>query len=102
HTSPRRTSRCRLILIFVLLVAAFRGRPRRHPVRRAAAWATFFLLMEAAVGAGLVLFELVADNASMARALFMATHLVNTFFLLAALAATCFYADPHPLAPSPG
>ena len=32
----------------------------------------FFMITEAAVGAGLVLFELVADNASMARALFMA------------------------------
>ena len=42
-------------------------------------------------------FELVADNRSMARALFMATHLVNTFLLLAALALTCLlYTSPSP------
>ena len=50
---------------------AGRRRPR-HPAR-AGAWASlFFILTEAAVGAGLVLFRLVADNATMARALFMA------------------------------
>ena len=50
------------------------------------------MLTEAAVGAGLVLFELVADNQSMARALFMATHLVNTFLLLGALTLTAHFA----------
>ncbi len=45
------------------------------------------------MGAGLVLFELVADNQSMARAMFMATHLVNTFFLLAALTLTAHFAS---------
>ena len=41
-----------------------------------------FMLTEAGVGAGLVLFQLVADNASLARAMFMAVHLANTFLLL--------------------
>jgi heme A synthase len=41
---------------------------------------------EALVGAGLVLFRMVADNPSTARAAWMAAHLVNTFLLLAALA----------------
>ena len=49
------------------------------------------MLSEAAVGAGLVLFRLVADNASMARALFMAAHLTNTFVLLAALTLTAWW-----------
>jgi cytochrome c oxidase assembly protein subunit 15 len=44
-----------------------------------------FILTEAAVGAGLVLFRLVAENESVARALFMSVHLVNTFVLLACL-----------------
>jgi heme A synthase len=43
------------------------------------------------VGAGLVLFRLVADNASMARALFMAVHLVNTFILIAWLTLTAWW-----------
>jgi heme A synthase len=49
------------------------------------------MLTEAAVGAGLVLFQLVADNASFARAMFLATHLINTFTLLACLTATAWW-----------
>ena len=49
------------------------------------------ILSEAAVGAGLVLFQLVADNATMARAMFVAAHLLNTFLLLAALTLTAWW-----------
>lgn len=61
--------------------------------RRLASWALFFMVTEAAVGAGLVLFQLVADNASMARALFMAVHLINTFLLVASLTLTAHFLD---------
>jgi heme A synthase len=54
------------------------------------------MLSEAAVGAALVLFRLVADNQSMARAMFMGTHLLNTFFLLGALALTAHFAGRSP------
>jgi cytochrome c oxidase assembly protein subunit 15 len=47
-----------------------------------------FMLLEAAIGAGLVLFQLVAHDPSLARAYAMSAHLVNTFLLLAALAIT--------------
>jgi heme A synthase len=50
-----------------------------------------FILTEAAVGAGLVLLQLVAENESVARALFMAGHLANTFMLLAALTLTAHW-----------
>ncbi len=63
------------------------------PARRTATWSLVLMLTEAAVGAGLVLFQLVADNASMARALFMAVHLINTFLLVAALTLTAHYVD---------
>ena len=53
----------------------------------------FFILTEALIGAGLVLFELVAGNASLARALSLAVHLVNTFLLLAALTFTAWSAS---------
>ena len=59
--------------------------------RRMANASLVLMLTEAAVGAGLVLFQLVADNASMARALFMAIHLINTFLLVAALTLTAHY-----------
>jgi heme A synthase len=48
---------------------------------------------EAAVGAGLVLFELVAHDASVTRAVSVSVHLVNTFLLLAAMALTAWWAS---------
>ena len=81
------------VLVILLVVMAFRGRPKGHPARRMAVLSLIFIITEGAVGAGLVLFELVADNQSMARALFMATHLVNTFFLLAFLTLTAHFAS---------
>ena len=43
-----------------------------------------FVLIEAAIGAALVLFSLTADNPSPIRAYVMGGHLINTLFLLAA------------------
>lgn len=76
------------LLVAALLVWAFRAFPRRHPVRPAAVLSFLFLVTEALIGAGLVRFELVADNASVARGWAMAAHLVNTFLLVAFLTAT--------------
>jgi cytochrome c oxidase assembly protein subunit 15 len=84
----RATSGVALLLVVGLAFWVFRARPKRHPARLAAGAALVFILTEAAVGAGLVLFRLVAENESVARALFMAGHLANTFLLLAALALT--------------
>jgi cytochrome c oxidase assembly protein subunit 15 len=89
----RVTSGIALLMVIGLVVLAFRWRPKGHAARKAAAWTLFFMLTEAAVGAGLVLFELVADNKSMARALFMGTHLINTFFLLGAMTLTAHFAS---------
>ncbi len=91
--SHRLTSGAALLLVVGLAVWAFRARPRGHASRKAALFSLGFMLSEAAVGAGLVLFKLVADNESMARAMFMATHLVNTFLLLGALALTAHFAS---------
>jgi heme A synthase len=91
--SHRVTSGIALLLVVGLVVWAFRARPKGHAARKAALWSMFFMLTEAAVGAGLVLFELVADNQSMARAMFMSAHLVNTFLLLAALTWTAYFAS---------
>lgn len=87
----RLTSGVALVLVLALAVWVFRARPRRHPARAAALASLVFILLEAAVGAALVLFRLVAQNESAARALFMAGHLVNTFLLLAALALTAHW-----------
>ncbi|MCB0131087.1 MAG: COX15/CtaA family protein, partial [Caldilineaceae bacterium] len=82
--SHRITSGIALIAVVVLLIWALRSYPRGHRVRRGAQASMFFMFTEALVGAGLVLFEYVAHNVSIARAYWMAGHLMNTFLLLAA------------------
>jgi cytochrome c oxidase assembly protein subunit 15 len=82
----RATSGVALLLVALLVLWVFRDRPPGHPARAAAVGSLAFILTEAALGAGLVLFRLVADDESVARALFMAAHLANTFGLLACLA----------------
>jgi heme A synthase len=72
-------------------VATFRTCRAGHPARLGAVLSGVLILTEAAVGAGLVLFQLVADNATMARAMFVAVHLLNTFLLLAALTLTAWW-----------
>lgn len=86
--SHRLTSGLALVGSIVLVVWAFRLFRSGHPCRRAAVAGLLLMLVEAAVGAGLVLFGLVADNDSVARAIYMAIHLINTFLLLGALTLT--------------
>jgi cytochrome c oxidase assembly protein subunit 15 len=69
--------------------------PRGHAARRAALASLGLMLLEAAVGAGLVLFGWVARDPSAARGWVMAIHLVNTFLLLGALALTADWSR-HP------
>jgi heme A synthase len=84
----RVTSGLALPLVVVLLAWAFRAFPAGSPVRKGAAFSVLFMVTEALIGAGLVLFEQVAYNVAVGRAYWMAAHLSNTFFLLAALALT--------------
>lgn len=92
----RVTSGFALLLVMALVVGAWRAFPRRHRVRRSALLALVLIIVEALIGAGLVKFELVADNASMTRALTLGAHLVNTQFLLAAIALTAWWAGGRP------
>jgi len=70
-----------------LVIFAFRATlPRR--ARIAACVTLLFVIIEALVGAGLVLGELVKDDASVARAVVIALHLVNTLALTAAATLT--------------
>lgn len=94
--SHRASSGLALLLVLVLLWQAWKLYPPGHRVRRGAAATFGIILVEAGLGAGLVLFELVADNASMARAMFLAVHLGNTFLLLAAMTLTAHWANGGP------
>lgn len=82
-----------LLLVVGLFIWAWRSFPKGHAVRLGATLSMVFIITEALVGAGLVLFELVAENDSIARAVWMAAHLVNTFLLLAALTLTAWWAS---------
>jgi heme A synthase len=89
--SHRATSGLALLAVVALLVWTLRATRAGHRARKGAWASLFFILTEAAVGAGLVLFRLVADNATMARALFMAAHLMNTFILVGCLTLTAHW-----------
>jgi heme A synthase len=88
----RATSGIAFLLVVALVVWAFRAFERGHAVRAAAVASGVFIVTESLIGAGLVLLRLVADNASIARALYLSVHLVNTFLLVAALALTAWWA----------
>jgi cytochrome c oxidase assembly protein subunit 15 len=90
--SHRVSSGLVLVLVAILAAWAFRAAPKGHPLRRGAVLSLVFTLSEAAVGAGLVLFKLVAHDESLARALAISTHLLNTLLLLASLTLAAYAA----------
>ncbi len=84
-----------LALVVILCGWAFVRFRRGETVRRMAALSVLFIVAEALLGAGLVLFRYVAQNESVGRALYLSAHLVNTQLLLAALATTAFLSAPR-------
>ncbi|PTL79894.1 COX15/CtaA family protein [Vitiosangium sp. GDMCC 1.1324] len=88
----RVTSGLALVLAVTLCVWGLRAHAKGHPVRKAAVFSLVFMLTEAAVGAGLVLFKMVAGNESIARAWWMAAHLINTFLLVGTMTLTAWWA----------
>ena len=82
-----------MLLVLGLLIWAFRQYPKKHPVRLGATLSAIFIITEALVGAGLVLFEWVAYDQSLERVVSISVHLVNTFLLLAALTLTAWWAS---------
>lgn len=94
----RVTSGLALPLVLVLAWRVWRTFPRGSGVRAASIAAVGFMVLEGAIGAGLVLFEYVAYNPSIMRAVWMAGHLTNTFLLLGAITLTAWWAggDPRP------
>jgi heme A synthase len=92
----RVTSGVALALVVVMAAWAFRASPRGSVVRRGAVASLVFMIGEAAIGAALVLLELVAYDESVRRAVAMSLHLVNTFLLLASMALTASWASGAP------
>ncbi|NTW02574.1 MAG: heme A synthase [Oscillochloris sp.] len=88
----RITSGLSAILVVVLLVWALRIFPVGHLARRGATLTMIFIVIESLLGAGLVLFQLVEHNTSVARAVAGGIHLVNTLLLVGAITLTAWWA----------
>ena len=80
-------------LILGLVWGGFRFFPKSHPMRKAVIASLIFTGVEAWIGKYLVQQHLVAHNATIARAVWMSIHLVNTFFLLTSLTLTAWWAS---------
>ncbi len=87
----RLTSGIALILVVVLVVWVIRTVPKGESARIGAAISLAAIVGEALIGAMIVLAEWVADDDSVARAIAVPLHLVNTLILLAALTLTVFW-----------
>jgi heme A synthase len=74
--------------VFLLALWAW---PKRHLVRKAATVSGILLVIEALLGASLVVFGWVDDDISAARMVVVPLHLVNTFMLLGSLAVTAWW-----------
>lgn len=91
--SHRATSGLALISVIVLFFWARRVTAAGHPVRLGATLSVAFMISEALLGAGLVLFGLVGKDDSSIRAFVVSAHLINTFLLLAAMTLTVWWAE---------
>jgi heme A synthase len=89
--SHRLSSGLALALVIALVVWVWRTVAAGHPARKAALASLIFIITEALLGAGLVLFRLVAKDESLARAMVMPLHLVNTLVLLLCLTLTAHF-----------
>jgi heme A synthase len=88
----RMSSGVALLLTIVLVVWACRVFQKGSRVRKAA-WTTLgFMIAEALLGASLVIFGLVKDDASLARAIVICAHLMNTLALLGFMCLTAWWA----------
>jgi len=87
----RATSGIALLFVAVLVWMVFRRSERGDQVRVGAVASGVSIVIEALLGAVIVLAEWVANDASVARAVSVPIHLVSTFVLLAGLVLTLFW-----------
>ena len=86
----RITSGVALISVAVLVYLAWKWFPKGHLARRASLISLILILIEALLGAGLVLLEYVEQNKSLGRAAYLSAHLTNTLLLVGALVSTAW------------
>lgn len=95
----RSTSGVCAFLTVALGVWTFRRTSPGHRARKAVLWSAFFLVLEALLGAALVLRHWVEKNVSTGRTIAQSIHFTNTLLLMGALALTAWFlreSDPEP------
>jgi cytochrome c oxidase assembly protein subunit 15 len=85
-----------LVAVVALWLGSLRNFSRGDRARKMALASVVFLMTEALLGAGLVLFNYVDKDASVGRAFYLSLHLVNTLLLLGALALTAWFSREPP------
>lgn len=85
-----------LVLGAWLLARALRVRRERPGLATFASLSMVFLVIEALIGAATVLLGLTGDNTSLARGVWVASHLVNSLLLIGMLSATVTYTRDDP------
>ena len=98
----RLTSGLALLAVAGLAAWSRRRFPAGHGARRWAALALLFMVVEALIGAALVIFQWVDMNVSLARALVQPVHLANTYLLMGALACAAWWSGPRRPVAAPG
>ena len=97
----RLTSGAAMILSLALVIGSRRAFPAGHRVRTWAAVAFGVMMIEAALGAGLVLLGLVENNQSATRVAYIMLHLANTMLLTGVMTGTLWWANQPAGAPVP-
>jgi cytochrome c oxidase assembly protein subunit 15 len=87
----RSTSGVCTMLLIALAAWTFWSTPKGHRARKSVSWAGFLLLVEALLGAALVLRHWVENNVSTGRVIAQAIHFSNTLLLMAALTLTAWF-----------
>jgi len=87
----RSTSGVCTVLLLVLGIWTFWRTPKGHRARKAVVWAGGLLVMEALLGAALVLKHWVENNVSTGRTIAQSIHFTNTLLLMGALALTAWF-----------
>jgi cytochrome c oxidase assembly protein subunit 15 len=81
----RAASGIALALVVWLIILTWRGTSIGHPARRPVLWSGVAVGAEALIGLVIILYEWVADDASLARVVAVPVHLLNTLVLLGLL-----------------
>ena len=94
--SHRVTSALAVFGVLALFVFAVRLYAKNHRVRRAATASLALLLFESVLGALLIIFGWVDQDASIGRMIVVPIHLLNTYILVGALTFTAWWSSGNP------